>query len=56
MSALTGISESSWSADIEARLEGTATIDSEFFYGTGSVFEQGDFLICRIPKTRAGGW
>lgn len=46
MRVSTSSSETSWSADVEARLDGTATTNSAYFYGTGSDFEEGDFLIC----------
>ena len=46
MNAAMVYSDVYWSADVEARLEGTATTNSAFFYGTGSGLEEEDFLIC----------
>lgn len=35
-----------WNAQLEARLEGTATINSAFLYGSGSGRKEDNFLIC----------
>lgn len=48
-------SEIYWNIDVEARLDGTATVNSAFMYGSGSGLEEDSIQICPFMDG-AGKW